>query len=484
MSSASAVSEMRERISARVSGFLGRGTDASNPLRVRPAAGPDRLFCAMVLILCAAGMVMVFSAGAAFAAKRHGDWTYFLKREALYAAAGMIAFVLAANLDYGVYRRWAYPALFLSVALLAGLLVAGTRVNGAVRWFRFGPLSFQPSELAKFGLVLYLSLLLSRNAERVKAFSMGFLPPVIMTAVVVGLVIVQPDLGTAVIIGLSAMTLLFISGTRTSYIGLALLVTAPVVWKVLITGKAWRMKRLLAFLEPWQYCQTAGYQLCESLISVGSGGLWGLGLGQSRQKLFFLPEAHTDFILAIIAEEMGLLGVLFLIAAFAVLIWRGINAALRARDLFGSYLAFGVTALFAFQAMANMGVVFGLLPTKGLALPFISYGGTSLVVSLFMAGVVANISARNPEPRPRPLFRLWRKRQGPGKNRRAPRGPTIIVERPGRGHRAAVAMRAQERPTDPMLEALGDADDFSHLVTAPRVQVSLPGDADQPEEEG
>jgi hypothetical protein len=210
------------------------------------------------------------------------------------------------------------------------------------------------------------------------------------------------------------------------------LITAPVVWKVLITGKAWRMQRLLAFLDPWQYCQTAGYQLCESLISIGSGGVWGQGLGQSRQKLFFLPEAHTDFILAIIGEELGLIGILLVIGAFTVLIWRGLQASLRARDLFGSYLAFGITALFALQALANMAVVMGLLPTKGLALPFISYGGTSLIVSLFMAGVVANISARNPEPRPRPLFRLWERRPGPTKNRRAPRGPQIVVELPGR----------------------------------------------------
>jgi cell division protein FtsW len=424
----SAVIAMRDRINA----FLGRGTDASNPLRARPAGGPDRLFCAMVVLLCAIGLVMVFSSGAALGAKRYGDWTYFLKREVVYLSAGLVAFVFATRIDYGAYRKWSYPLLFVSVALLAALFFVGTRVNGSVRWFRLGPLSFQPSELAKFALVLYLSLLLSRNAERVKAFSMGFLPPLLMTGVVVGLVVIQPDLGAAVIIGLSALALLFISGTRTSYIALVVLVAAPVVWKVLIMGKAWRVKRLLAFLEPWAHCQGAGYQLCESLISVGLGGVWGEGLGQSRQKLGYLPEAHTDFILAIISEELGLVGVTFLITAFAILIWRGFQAALRARDLFGSYLAFGTTMLFALQALANMGVVFGLLPTKGLALPFVSYGGTSLVVSLFMAGIIANISARHPEPRPRPLFRLWRPRKGPLKNRRAPRGPRIVVDPPQR----------------------------------------------------
>ena len=200
----------------------------------------------------------------------------------------------------------------------------------------------------------------------------------------------------------------------------------------MITGNAWRMKRMLAFLEPWQHCQNAGYQLCESLISLGSGGIWGQGLGASRQKLFFLPEAHTDFILAIIGEELGLIGVLGLLLAFGVLIWRGFLAALRARDAFGSYLAFGITALFALQALGNMGVVLGLLPTKGLALPFISYGGTSLVVSLFMAGVLGNISSRAPEPRRAPVFPSRPRRRAASKNRRSPSGPTIMVDVTGK----------------------------------------------------
>jgi cell division protein FtsW len=213
------------------------------------------------------------------------------------------------------------------------------------------------------------------------------------------------------------------------------MIAAPVVWKVMITGTAWRMKRMLAFLEPWQHCQDTGYQLCESLISVGSGGIWGQGLGASRQKLFFLPEAHTDFILAIIGEELGLIGVMSLLLAFGVLIWRGFAAALRARDAFGSYLAFGITSLFALQGLGNMGVVLGLLPTKGLALPFISYGGTSLVVSLFMAGVLGNISSRAPEPRRAPVFPSRPRRRPTSKNRRSPQGPQILVDVTGKRRR-------------------------------------------------
>jgi cell division protein FtsW len=424
--STAAVAAVKER----VNGWLGRaGGTTDNPVRVpKLATGPDRLLCAVVLTLTALGVVMVFSAGAAFAAKKYGDWTYFLKRDAIYALIGVGAFTFGLRTDYGLYRRWSYPLLFLSVGLLVGVLVVGTRVGGAMRWFRLGPLSFQPSEVAKFGLVLYLAVLLARKAEKVKTFSMGFVPPLMVTGVVVALLLKQPDLGNGVIMGVMALGLLFVAGTRTSYIIFAVLLAAPVGWKVFITGTAWRMRRMLAFLDPWSYCQTAGYQLCESLITVGSGDAFGLGLGAGRQKLFFLPEAHTDFILAIIAEELGFVGVVAVALAFATLVWRGILAGMRARDLFGSYLAFGLTSLFGLQALVNMGVVLGLLPTKGLPLPFISYGGTSLVISLFMAGVIANISARNPEPRSEALLGAWRRRMRAGKNRRSEIGPRVIVE--------------------------------------------------------
>jgi cell division protein FtsW len=207
---------------------------------------------------------------------------------------------------------------------------------------------------------------------------------------------------------------------------LALLVAAPAGWNFIVSTP-FRMRRMLAFLDPWAFRRDVGYQITESLISVGSGGVTGLGLGDGRQKLFFLPEAHTDFILSIVGEELGLLGVCFVILAFALFVWRGLRAAVRARDPFGTYLAFGISALFGFQALVNIGVVLGSLPTKGLPLPFISYGGTSLVVSLFMAGVLANISARNPEPRD--LFG-WAGRTlgGKGANRRSDKGPRLIIE--------------------------------------------------------
>jgi cell division protein FtsW len=424
--------ELAERLRA----WFGRGATAvgiTDQLRAaRPAGGPDRLLCGAALTLTAFGAVMVFSAGAAFAAKTYGDWTFFLKREAIYGVLGLFAFVVALRTDYSIYRRLTYPLLGLALALLVGVLLIGSRVGGAVRWFKLGPLSFQPSELAKFALVLYLAVLLARKADKVRQFSMGFLPPLLMTGMFLGLLLLQPDLGTAVILGVTALGLLFVAGTRADYLLLALLVAAPVGWKVFITGTPWRMRRMLAFLNPWQFRREGGYQLYESLITVGSGGLAGQGLGHGRQKLFFLPEAHTDFILAIVGEELGFLGIFCVLCGFGILVWRGLVASARARDVFGSYLAFGLSCLFGLQALVNMSVVMGLLPTKGLPLPFISYGGTALVMSLFMAGVLANISARNPEPPRRSLWQALRFRAPRVKNRKAEAAPRIVVHVGGR----------------------------------------------------
>jgi cell division protein FtsW len=419
---------LRERIAPLLAWLPKRKRDLRAELGERSpgSQGPDLWLVTAVLALTGFGIVMVFSAGAVFAAKTYGDWTYFLKRESFYAGIGLLAFFVGARLDYSVYRRITNTLLLVSVMLLAAVLKLGPSINGAVRWFRLGPLSFQPSELAKFSLALYLAVLLARKAEKVRDFSIGFLPPLLMTGVFLGLLLKQPDLGTAVIMGVTALGLMFVAGTRTSYILIAVLATAPVGWKVFITGEAWRMRRLLAFLYPWQYRRNTGYQLYESLISVGSGGVWGQGLGQGHQKLFFLPEAHTDFILAVVGEELGLLGVLSVLACFGLLVWRGLRASMKARDPYGCYLAFGITCLFGLQTIVNMCVVLGLLPTKGLPLPFVSYGGTALVMSLFMAGVLANISARAPEPARMTLWQSLRTVRSRSKNRRTS-GPDVRV---------------------------------------------------------
>lgn len=416
---------------------------------VVPSRGPDRLLCGAVLCLCAIGVVMVFSAGAMFAAKRYGDWVYFLKRELMYALFGLVAFAFALRTDYVLYRRLTYPMLFGSFFLLVAVLVVGSRAGGAVRWFRLGPLSFQPSEMAKFALVVYLAALLARKAEKVKQFSVGFLPPLIVTGALVVLLLKQPDLGTAAIFGVVALAMLFVAGTRTSYIILSILLAAPVGWR-LIVGTPWRMRRMLAFLDPFAHRRDAGYQTVESLISIGSGGLFGQGLGEGRQKLFFLPEAHTDFILAVIGEELGFFGVMLVVALFVVLIWRGYVAASRARDGFGAYLAFGLTTIFGLQALINMAVVMALVPTKGLTLPFVSYGGSSMIVSMFAAGVLGNISARNPEPRRGESvlagwhLALWP--WGGAGNRRSDKAVKVVVEtkRPRKRPAPALAQSSED----------------------------------------
>jgi len=401
--------------------------DGAAPRPVRPSeVGVDRVLVGAVLALAAFGVVMVFSSGAVFAAKKYGDSTYFLKRELIYAILGLGALSFASRVDYSIYRKLAYPLLFVTLALLAAVLKLGSRAGGAIRWFRAGPLSFQPGELAKLALCVYLAYLLARKAEKVRVFSVGFLPPLLVTGLMMVLLLKQPDFGTAAIFGAVALGMLFVAGTRTSYLILAVLVAAPAGWQFIVSTP-FRMRRMLAFLDPWAFRRDVGYQITESLISVGSGGVTGLGLGDGRQKLFFLPEAHTDFILSIVGEELGLIGILFVIGAFGVLVWRGLRTAFRARDVFGSYLAFGITAMFGLQALVNIGVVLGSLPTKGLPLPFISYGGTSLVMSLFAAGVLANISARNPEPGDW-VFPGSRRRALKGANRRSDAGPRIVVE--------------------------------------------------------
>jgi cell division protein FtsW len=416
--------ELWESLRARVAAWLAPEPKTGAAM-IRPSeVGVDRVLVGAVLLLVAFGTVMVFSSGAVFAAKKYGDSFYFFKRELIYALLGLGAMSVAVRIDYSIYRRVAYPLLFVAILTLAAVLKIGSRAGGAIRWFRLGPLSFQPSELGKLALCVYLASLLARKAEKVRVFSVGFLPPLLVTGLMMGLLLKQPDLGTAAIFGAVALGLLFVAGTRTSYLILAVLVAAPAGWKFIVSTP-FRMRRMLAFLDPWAFRRDVGYQITESLISVGSGGATGLGLGDGRQKLFFLPEAHTDFILSIVGEELGLLGVGFVIALFVVLVWRGLRAAVRARDVFGAYLAFGISAMFGLQALVNIGVVLGSLPTKGLPLPFISYGGTSLVMSLFMAGILANISARNPEPRE---WLARGRRAGKGANRRLDNAPLLVVE--------------------------------------------------------
>lgn len=372
------------------------------------ARSMDGVLLLAVVALLGLGLVMVYSASAVFAARNYEAASYFLRKQALWMILGVGALWFGARADFSIWRRAAAPLLLCCVALLGLCLVPGigARVGGATRWLRLGPLTLQPSEIAKFALVAYLASVLARRvapegvrqAEDTGARASGLFAPTLITALLVALVLVEPDLGTSVLLAATAFVLYFVAGARTSYLALGVLLLAPIGYQKLIVGTPWRLKRMLAFLDPWAFRKDVGYQISESLISVGSGGLHGMGLGQGKQKLFFLPEAHTDFILAIIGEELGFIGIVFVASCFALLLWRGIRIALRARDLFGAYLAFGITCGFLFGATAHMGVVLGLLPTKGTTLPFISSGGSALCMSMLMVGVLLNISAGRPEP--------------------------------------------------------------------------------------
>jgi cell division protein FtsW len=399
-----------------------------------PAPRHDVVLFAAVMGLVGFGLVMVYSASAVYATQKFGSATYFLKRDLLWTALGLGALTAGMRIDFGAYRRWSYAMLIASIAMLAAVLVVGARINGARRWFHVGGISFQPAELAKLALVVYLAYSLAKKAEKVKSFTVGFVPHMIVCGVMMALLLKQPDLGTAVILGTTTLLLLFVAGAKISYILLAFLAAAPVMYQAIV-GTPWRMRRMLAFIDPWQFRFDVGYQITESLISVGSGGIFGLGLGDGKQKLFFLPEAHTDYVMAIVGEELGLFGVVCVAAIFAVLVWRGARAALRARDAFGCYLGFGITAMFGLQALVNIGVVLGALPTKGLPLPFVSFGGSTLVVDLFAMGVLLNISRAAPEPASSRGARAWL----PRIRWRARKGNRKL---PGGGQRVTVETRA------------------------------------------
>jgi cell division protein FtsW len=399
-----------------------------------PIAPPkhDLVLFAAVLALTAFGVVMVYSASAVYATQKFGSPIHFLKRDLGWALLGLLAMYGALRVDYRTWRRWSYPALAVSILLLVGVLVGGVRINGARRWFHFAGLSFQPAELAKLALVVYLAGSLARKAQKVKSFTVGFVPHMLVCGLMMALLLKQPDLGTAVILGMTTLLLLFVAGAKLSYLMIAFLAAAPVVYQAIV-GTPWRLKRMLAYLDPWQYRYDVGYQITESLISIGSGGVTGLGLGDGKQKLFFLPEAHTDYIMAIVGEELGLLGLLAVAALFGVIVWRGSRAALRAHDAFGCYLGFGITAMFGLQAVVNLGVVLGALPTKGLPLPFVSFGGSTLVVDLFAMGILLDISRGAPEPAPvvETEKRKWPRLspfRAPGNRKKPGGGRRITVE--------------------------------------------------------
>ena len=354
---------------------------------------PDHWLFALVLALVSLGVVMVYSASAIMAADRFHDPLYFLKKQLMWAVLCVCALWAGMRFDYRRLERFVVPLLAMSFVLLVLVLVPpfAQEINGTRRWFRAGPVSFQPVELAKFSLLLYLAAFLTRRQEVIETFSQGLLPLLLVAGGMAGLTMLQPDMGNAIVLVILTLALAYLGGARVYHMGLIAAAALPMI-AAAIAMKPYRLRRMVAFMNPWNDPQGSGFQIIQSFLALATGGWLGRGLGESKQKLFYLPEAHTDFIFAIVGEELGLAGATVVVALFMLLVWRGLRIGLRAPDAFGSYLALGLTIMLATQTLVNLGVVTGALPTKGLPLPFISSGGSALLMTLFSTGVLLNIS--------------------------------------------------------------------------------------------
>ncbi|MDX6647069.1 MAG: cell division protein FtsW [Miltoncostaeaceae bacterium] len=377
-------------------------TDARQGRQTPLGGRPERLLAGAVCFLVCFGLVMVYSASSARAFLQAGDPLGLLKRQAAYALAGLGVYCLCARIRPATLRRLGRPALVVSVLLLVVVLVPGIGVtaNGASRWLAVGPLQIQPSEVAKLALVLTIAAAIARRPGALRTAG-GVVPYLILTGAVALLVLLEPDLGTATTICLGVLGMLLVAGARPRH--LAMTATVAIAFTSLAVAlEPYRRDRLLAFLHPWQDAGGAGFQIVQAQIALGSGGVFGQGIGQGLQKIFYLPEAHTDMIVATVGEELGLLGVLALIAAFGAVALAGYRIALGARDLHLRVLAAGLTTTVVAQAVINFGAVLGLLPVTGVPLPFVSFGGSSLIVFLAAAGILVNIGRRSAATRPAP----------------------------------------------------------------------------------
>lgn len=373
------------------------------PLDAKPVANSrskpvDVVLAATVVALIGFGVVMVYSASAVQATLHYHDPQFFLKRQAAYAVTGLGLFFAVGLIDYHRLYKLTYPVLLgVGVLLLMCVVGLGHTGGGATRWLSVGPVHVQPAEMAKLALVTWLAYSLAKKAERVKTFTVGFLPHLIVAGVFMLLCIKQPDFGSAVVLLLLTFTMLFVAGAKVGYI-LGASILGGAFGAISIMSKQYRYERYLAWMNMDQHRADLAYQPFQSVMAFGSGGTWGTGIGKGLQTLY-LPEAHNDFVAAIIGEELGFVGILALCLAYLCLAARGVRAAFRAPDDYGSYLAFGISTMFGAQALVNLSVALAILPTKGLTLPFLSFGGSSLLVNAAAAGILLNIS-RQGAPRP------------------------------------------------------------------------------------
>ncbi len=362
-------------------------------VRAVVARGTDRWIVVTVAALVTVGIVMVFNTSYFFAGERFGDPMHVFTKHLVSIALGTLCCFLASRVRSTAYERLAYPALAVVVLLLIAVLIPGVGLvrGGARRWIGLGAMNLQPSELAKVVAVLYLARSMVRKGPRVTTFSLGVLPHFIVIGVLAALVVVEPDFGTAVLLIVTLFAMLFAGGVRWRHLAVPILPIVPAAIYA-VSSSPYRMQRVMVFLDPWEHPRDAGFQLVQSFLAFGSGGLFGAGLGESKQKMFYLPEAHTDFIFSVIGEELGLIGALVIVGLFAVLAIRGLRVALNHPTTFGQLVAFGATTVLVLQAGINMAVVLGLLPTKGLALPFVSYGGSAMIGAMLAAGVLLALS--------------------------------------------------------------------------------------------
>ncbi|MFK2824910.1 stage V sporulation protein E [Bacillus sp. B190/17] len=354
---------------------------------------PDYFLLILIVILLTVGVTMVYSASEVWAEYKFNDALFFAKRQLLFAVVGFIAMIMLMNVEYWTWRRFSKAALIGCFILLVLVLIPGVGMvrNGSQSWIGAGAFSIQPSEFMKLAMIIFLAGYLSENQKHMIYFKRGLLPALGLAFAAFGLIMLQPDLGTGTVMIGTCLVMIFISGARIFHFVLMGLVGVA-GFAGLVLSAPYRIKRITSFLDPWSDPLGSGFQIIQSLYAVGPGGLFGLGIGESRQKYYYLPEPQTDFIFAILAEELGFIGGVFILILFSLMLWRGIRIALKAPDLFGSFLAVGIISMLAIQVVINIGVVTGLMPVTGITLPFLSYGGSSLTLMLAAFGILLNIS--------------------------------------------------------------------------------------------
>jgi cell division protein FtsW len=367
-----------------------------------------------VLLLAGIGTLMVYSSTAFMSMRKYGSGFHYLWSHMFTLCIGIGAMLVLSKTDYKKFRPLVYIMLGFSLLLILLVFVPGIGIsaNGARRWLRLWPTTFQPSELVKLVMVIFLADYMDKNIHRMRDFKYGILIPVAIMLFFQGIIITQPDFGAVMSLGILTVGLLILGGARLSHIGALVLFSLPVIY-IVISSSSYRMKRIMSFTDPWKDAFGSGFQLVQSFIAFGSGRFLGVGLGGSKQKLYFLPEVHTDFIFSLIGEELGLIGALTVLGIFLWLFIRGIQVSTRTNDPFSYYLTMGLTMMIGVQAVINFAVSTGLMPTKGLPLPFISYGGSALLINMCAAGILISISRNNEknEYRNNPVYNTYMRRR-------------------------------------------------------------------------